>query len=325
MKLFFLGWLTLCLTIFQGLSAADSWNQTRIGQLLGRLDTPLCVEPAIPDDFVAMSPKGKLDLDEWVYWGPKEVLERYFENQRSLTQAVLRVKLSENVKQTSHDAFNKEDETLANALAPVGLKRMYDVRMKWGKYPIYAITAEFEKKWLYAAWVGLDDFQGTTLMFELVYPHDKPNGVDFALWNSFLDNTKTLSEPLYSQGFQASFEKGCTHFQLYGERVIVRAEQRFSDKLVQIIVDPIGSKFTFTPEKASYEFMQPGESPGGPAARIQGRFSKTDGSLSIKQTIPVLVNTVHTFSTSAEAAKTKGKVVYEEKLPSLVQQYIGVN
>jgi len=319
------GWLSLFLICSQALFAEDQWKSTRVRQLLGPLDTPLAVEPAIPDNFVALGPKGKLDLSDWVYWGPREVLESYFENPRSLTQAILRVKLSEIIKQIDHDTFSKENDALCDALAPIGLKRMYDLHMKWGKYPIYAITAEFERKWLYAAWVGLDDYQGTTLMFELVYPHEKPNQTDFALWNSFLDNTKPMPEPLYSQGFMVDIQPGCTHLQLYGAKFVLVAEQRFSDKMVQIIVDPAGSGFTFTPEKATYEFMLPGSAPGGPAAKIHGRFAKQDGSLTITQAIPILINTVHSFSQSAQEAKAKGKIVYEEKLPSLIKEYIGVN
>jgi hypothetical protein len=326
MNAYIFGWLSLFIVVSHPLFAQGAWNQTRIAGLIGPIDTPLAVEPAIPADFVAMSPKGKIDAQDWIYWGPKHVLERYFADQNSLESAVLRVKLSEIVKQTSPDGFNKENDALADALAPIGLKRMYDLRMKWGKYPIYAITAQFEKKWLYAAWVGLADSQGTTLCFELVYPHGKPNTLDFQLWNTFLDNTKPLPDSLYSQGFHLDVRPGCTRLRLYGENVTVFGEQRISDKMVQLVVDLAGSGFSFTTKNVSYEFMLPGEkTPGGPAAKIHGQFRKTDGSLAVMQAVPVIIKKVPVFTINAQEAKASGKIVYEEKLPSMIQEYIGVN
>ena len=67
---------------------------SRIRSLLPDLLLDFGVEPAIPEDFIAMSPRGKPNLGEWIYWGPKEVLEKYFTTpEHRLDSAVIRVQL----------------------------------------------------------------------------------------------------------------------------------------------------------------------------------------------------------------------------------------
>ena len=86
----------------------NATNDLRILDLLPNLLCPFAVDPGIPADFVALSPRGTLDPYDWIYWGPKDVLKAYFENPASLKTPLIRVKLSANVAQTGPNSFNNE-------------------------------------------------------------------------------------------------------------------------------------------------------------------------------------------------------------------------
>ena len=99
----FLYALFACIFIMNPLSAIapddthEAKNDLRILELLPNLLCPLAVDPGIPADFIALSPKGTLDPYDWIYWGPKDVLKAYFEDPASLKVPLIRVKLSANV------------------------------------------------------------------------------------------------------------------------------------------------------------------------------------------------------------------------------------
>ncbi len=278
----------------------------RIFTLLPPCDTPLAVEPAIPSDFVAMSKNGTLDLNDWVYWGPKKVLEAYFKDPASLSRSLLRVRKSETVKQISPQSFSAENEELCKLMAPLGLKRLFDVHMQWGRYPVYGITAEFDKKWLYTAWVGLSDPQGSTLMFELVYPGTKPSAEDFKLWDQFLDRTASLPESFIKEQFNVAYEPGKTEIVLHGKKFSVLGEQRFSDNLVKIFVDMQKSGL-----KATLDQVVLAHVVDGPGAKVYLELSNQN-----KQMIPVVIKPVAAFS------RTTGDLVYEQELPCPIKDYI---
>lgn len=319
--LFFVCAITTCI------QAEDKWSTLRINSLLPHLDSPLAVEPAVPADFVAKSPKGTLDVHEWIYWGPKDVLEAYFQNPASLSRAIIRVKLSESIKQIGPGKFNEENDELVQSFAALNLKRMYDIKRSWGRYPLYILSAQFPEKWIHAAWVGLDDGAGSVLMFELIYPKDGATQEDYNLWNDLFANTKVLPEPFYSHGYQLQHEVGATHLELYGAKVKVVGQARNSDNMIQIIVDPTGSGMQFQLGKVSYEIMAPNHALGGPAARVRGVFTRNDGASTMqsKQEIVVLIKPVDAFSIEQDTAKAKGYIVYEEKLPSPLKEYVITN
>ncbi len=294
-------------------------DEPRIMGLFPSMDTPLAVEPYIPNDFVAMSKEGPLDLNDWVYWGPKEALERYFNDPSTLQQAFLRVKMSQTVKQVTSTTFSAENEELCNLMAPLGLKRLFDVRMKWGKYPIYLITAEFDKKWLYAGWVGLSDTQGSTLMFELVYPGHKPCPKDFQLWDLFFDKTTILSNSLYDNGFSVFYATGKTDVTLYGKTFSILAEQRYSDKLLTVYVDSATYKSAVDAVSFAYFFPEPGGQrfTGGPCVYVTLSLTSTDNKV-YTHIIPVLVTSVDAFSKE----QLVGPHVHQHPLPCLLKEYL---
>lgn len=325
-----LGFVVLVISFAASLAAGGFGGDQRIFTLLPTLDAPLAVDPYIPKNFVAMSKNGALDAHDWIYWGPKDVLEAYFNDPQSLKQSVLRVRLSETVKQVSAEKFSSENDELCTLLAPMGLKRLYDVRMKWGKYPVYVITAEFQKKWLYAGWVGLCDPQGTTLMFELVYPVAaadaalKPTNEQFKLWDEFLDKTKPLSDPVYLDGFKISYSPGVTDVLLYGAPFSVVGEQRISDKHIQVVVDTQKSGFKAVLDSVYLAHISPQLNTGGPGAKVYLSLVRMDGEKEIvfKHMLPVIIKPVEAFSIDAELSRAKGDIVYEQPLPCMLKEYL---
>lgn len=153
-----------------------------IKNLLPGLLIPFDITPAIPDKFIAMTPTGKLDLYDWIYWGPRQVLENYFKNPNSLNQPLIRVKLSANIAQTGPREFNRGN-----------LQGIEVTNYQWGPYPVIASETTMFGKKAFVAWAGLNDPQsGWTLMFNLVYPEKQghPDANDMAFWKHFLSQTK---------------------------------------------------------------------------------------------------------------------------------------
>ena len=165
----------------------------RIEQLLPNLIIPFAIEPAIPDNFVAMTPNGNLDCCDWIYWGPEEVLKNYFEDPTSLKISVLRVKLSANVAQNGPNSFTGDNDPSIKLMEKNGLAKFSTFR--WNNYPVQAWEAQltkYQKRKIFMAYVGLNNRSaGWTLMFNLVYPEnqDNPTPSQYALWDTLMRET----------------------------------------------------------------------------------------------------------------------------------------
>lgn len=162
----------------------------RILKLLPDPYYTLAIEPAIPEHFVAASPSGELDLNEWIYWGPKDVLEKYFENPNSLDQPLIRIKMTVNRAQTGPDNFTGTDDDIKE----FKVKLHSSENLKWGNYPVHAIKGTMFHKVICVAWIGLNYPQGETLLCNLVYPpqQSQPKKKDYQLWNTFIRKSKPL-------------------------------------------------------------------------------------------------------------------------------------
>ncbi len=175
------------------ISPKDAKNDLRILDLLPNILCPLAVNPGVPADFVALSPGGNLDPYDWIYWGPKNILQAYFKNPETLKLPVLRVKLSANVCQTGPNSFSDDIRKMS-----IGSPQEFDAReIKWGDYPLIAVRAKIEDKLVFIAWVGMNDPEGRwVLMFNLVYPdeNDRPNEGDLQLWENLLTTSTQLKE-----------------------------------------------------------------------------------------------------------------------------------
>ena len=241
--LLFSGLITT-LSLASSLGAAELSNATpsksdfRILDLLPNLITPLAVDPGVPTDFVALTPSGNLDPYDWIYWGPKNVLEAYFKDPTSLKEPLIRVKLSGNVAQTGLNSFNNENPRELAALKRMSPKDFASIRTQWGNYPVFAIRTKMNGKVLFTAWTGLNAPEGWTLMFNLVYPEKKghPTKKDRQLWENFLTKSTQLKDGDYFKALGQDLQEGYTVADIFGAKVKVTAEKRKSDDVMQVVV-----------------------------------------------------------------------------------------
>lgn len=287
----------------------DSGSELRISKLLPNLVSQIAVEPAIPDNFVALSPNGIVDLYDWVYWGPKDVLEAYFKNPASLTTPVLRVKLSSNVCQTGPNSFSSEAEL--KKMEKSDPKGFASRKIKWGTYPVLAVRTLMSDKVVNMAWVGLNDPEsGFTLMFNLVYPEKEshPNKNARELWTTFLGGTKQLSEPDFFKAHGQDMQPGYTLVTVADAKFKMIAEKRERDGKLQLVVIP-------SSDKSKFEFlhMQEGQlgsqwKYGEPLLKVKANFEINDGnfkSIISNHMSSVLIKTVPEFSHNIEQAKER--------------------
>ncbi len=168
-------YLLICLIICMNLHANN--------RLLPGLLFPL--EPAIPADFVARSPRGDQNLNDWVYWGREEVLKSYFEDPSSIKEPIIRVKLSRTTTQKGPKLELKEIKNL-NLKSKNNLKEVGYFETHWGDYPVLALNYPLGGHTVQFAWVGLNDPEsGGVLIFNLVNANS--NGEQ--LWDNLITKT----------------------------------------------------------------------------------------------------------------------------------------
>lgn len=243
----FLCLLFMCIVIASSLIPIDlkdkqeTKNDLRILDLLPNLLCPLAVDPGVPADFVALSPRGAVDPYDWIYWGPKDVLKAYFENPASLKEPILRVKLSANVAQVGPNAFNNEASMESiKKMKEEDPKGVAFLETQWGDYPVLALRVPYDRL-IFMAWVGLNDPEsGWTLMFNLVSPNEegRPNKQDRQLWANLLEKTTSLKDGDYFKAYGQDLQEGYTTVNVGGAKLKMLAEKRQSDGTLQVVVIP---------------------------------------------------------------------------------------
>ncbi|MBS0654392.1 MAG: hypothetical protein JSR46_01320 [Verrucomicrobia bacterium] len=305
--------------VLQANTTDQSFNTSsglRILQLLPNLCIPLAIDPAIPNDFVAMSPNGNVDVYNWVYWGPKDVLETYFKTD-SLKSPVLRVKLSTNTRQTGANSFS--DDAKVDEMKKNGPAGFLSSKMMWGDYPVHALQTTVMDQTIYMAWVGLNDPQaGWTLMFNLVYPQEEghPDKQDLALWENFLSGTKKLSEPDVFKVHGQDMQEGYTIVTLVGAKFKMIAEKREKDGMLQVVVIPFSAR-----NKFDYIDMEEGKlgtewKYDKPLLKVIGNFNIEDGEFNAivdRHVSSILLKTVPEFSYSLQEAKGRNDLFVYQK------------
>jgi hypothetical protein len=284
----------------------EAKNDLRILELLQNLLCPLAVDPAIPADFIALSPRGILDPYDWIYWGPKDVLKAYFENPSSLKVPILRVKLSSNVAQTGPNSFNNEESL--EILEEEDPKGFASLETQWGDYPVCAIRTQMEDQLIFMAWVGLNDPEaGWSLMFNLVYPDKKghPNKKDRQLWGDLIMKTTQLKDGDYFKACGQDLQEGYTLVNVGGAKLKMLAEKRQSDETLQVVVIPEGSDVEFHYVDMMECLMGAKWKYGEPIVKVYGEIVANSGN--VKSTTDyvtsIFFKTVPEFSFKKEEGK----------------------
>lgn len=282
--------LFACISILNPLIAItpqaqqDVKNNLRILDLLPNLLSPLVVDPAIPADFVALSPNGVLDPYDFIYWGPKNVLIAYFKNPSSLKVPLIRLKLSEMVVQTGPTTFDKNFMECLKKLTQGDPKAFTYIQTQWGDYPVLGVRYILEGRLNFTAWVGLNDSEaGWTLMFDLVYPNKKghPNKEDHQLWESLLTKTTQLQGGDYFKAHGQDLQEGYTLVNIGGAKLKMIAEKRQSDGTLQVVVIPENPSVEFYYADMMECVMGATWKQGEPMVKVYGEVVLNDKNLKV--------------------------------------------
>lgn len=283
-----------------------SENNLRILELLPGLLKPLAVEPAIPADFVAMSKSGEINLYDWVYWGPKDVLKEYFANPESLKVPILSVKLSGNVAQVGPSAFS-DDQTL-KMMQQQNPKNFSFTSTQWGDYPVRVVKTEMQGQALNIAWVGLNDPEsGWTLMFNLVHAKNIPSKEDLEFWDNFISKTQPLKDGDFFKAQGQDFKDGYTLVNVGGVKLKMVAEKRISDGMMQVVVTPESPNTQFRYRDMSTGLMGCTWKQGEPVVKVYGEIEMKDGNATniINHTTSIFYKSVNEFTFQKEEGKNE--------------------
>ena len=247
----------------------------RILELIPNLLCPLAVEPGIPADFVALSPKGILDPNDWIYWGPKSVLKAYFENPTSLKEPIIRVKLNAGVAQTGPKSFDKSFIDLLKKIGEEKQEGFAYIETQWGDYPVIAFRKIMSERLRFGASVGLNDPEtGWTLVFDLVYPlkEGHPNLKHRQLWESLILKTSQLKDGDYFKAYGQDLQNGYTNVNIGGAKLKMLAEKRQGDGTVQVVVIPESSDIEFHYVDMEETAMGADWKHGEPMVKVYGKI-----------------------------------------------------
>lgn len=309
--------LSLCLLTPFTIIAKENRNHLRILELLPDLLCPLAVDPGIPEDFIAMSPNGTIDLYDWVYWGPKDVLKAYFEDPNSLKTPVLRVQLSSNVVQTSRNSFSGMESL---AILKENDKSFAEYKTQWGNYPVFSLRTKMANQTTFVAWVGLNDpGAGWTLMFNLVYPKlaDHPNDRDLKLWQNLLSNTTELQDGDFFRVYGQDLQEGYTIVNISGATLKMVAEKRQSDGALQVIVIPENADIKYHYADMIEGLMGARWKYREPIVKVYGEIEvdNKDFAAVINHAATIFPKNVSEFSVKKEEAKDL--LIFEKSSPCL--------
>lgn len=219
--------------IYLSITTLNAESNLRILELMPNLLCPLAVDPALPADFIALSPTGNLSTYDWIYWGPKETLEAYFKDQTSLKQPIIRVKLSANVAQKTFGKLEK-DAGLTALLQNDPQSTFYET--KWGAYPVQSVKAKLGEQVIRLAWVGLNDPESGWIMnFNLITPNEA--SVE-PFWSDFINKTTPLKDADYFKACGQDLQEGYTRVTAGDAKLKMIAEKRERDGTLQLTVIP---------------------------------------------------------------------------------------
>jgi len=199
-------------------------EQPRIVELLpnvvcGRLP----MEPRIPENYIAMYKTENPNMVDTLYWGPKEVLEKYFEDENSLDQPIISVK-----PYTLEASFNQKngwtvhDSTMDNPQA----RRTYFEMLGYGNhndffYPLYLENISYPDRMRHRAFIAIQEIEEHTLEFELIYPKNQPFPTyeQMSFWREFIYGSTILplDQKMQAQGYDMKI----------GETIATYAGKRF--------------------------------------------------------------------------------------------------
>jgi len=275
----------------------DVTQKLRITQLLPKKLTQITlgIEPAIPENFVALSECEKMDGFDLAYWGPKEVIQSYLKQPQSLKEPIFLIQISQNTKQSKFGVLDEKsiEAQLRNDKAPPSSWSFG----KWGDYPYCLVSSTLSGKHMHVAYVGPNDDSGSVLVFKLIVPQT-PNGLSLSMkvWDKFFTETKQLPEPLLFKALGQEMHLGYTIVDILDYKIKVIAEKRKSDSKMKFSIIPQDKTVKFHFESAFEGLMGGSWHYKEHLLKIQGSYIIDDGWMNNHMTTSVLIKEVDEFT-----------------------------
>ena len=292
-------------------------NYLRILQLLPKdLVCPLAINPAIPEDFIALNPEDMPNCSNWTYWGPEEALKTYFKDPASLKEPVLRVTLSPSIAQTKPNILDStEIKQFIEEMKSQNQKDFTYLETLWGDYPVFTVQVKFENRTMVMAWVGQNCLDSrSVLMFNLVYPENQnhPSEKDLLLWNNFINKTELLTDGEYFKAHGQDLQPGYTIVTEPGGKLTIHAEKREKDGEIQIVVIPESQNVKFHYARMEEVRMGAQWKYGEPLLKVYGTIETYGvyGFVVNDQVTSIFLKNVSDFSLGDDEMKKSNNLVF---------------
>ena len=278
----------------------------------------LPIDPALPDDFVALDRDGGVCFYNWVGWGPEKAIKAFFEDENAVDHPIIFVTISPNVVQSYRGRL--DEKYFKSAFKAEG----FDVSFgNWGKYPWCMAERTSEGKTDRMGYIGMNASDGSMLCLKVFTP-STPEGEAHAdeLWNAFFKESKLLPEPLYIKAQGQEMHLGYTILNVAGQRVKIIAETRKRDGRSRIACVPENACVQFHCKDAFTTKMGLSWHFGDPIAKVLGiwEVENSYGRNMIEITAGVLVEEVDEFSQISIVKKNN----YIKEVSFPVFKYLGI-
>lgn len=147
------------------------------------------------------------------------------------------------------------------------------------------------------AYVGLNEQNGTVLLFNLIIPKT-PNGKDLAmkLWETFINETTELPEPLLLKATGQEMHLGYTIVDVVERKIRVIAEKRKSDQKVRFAAIPEDQTVEFKFKRAFTTLMELDWHHDEPLLKIEGTYFVDKTWVQYSMTTSVFIKEVNEFT-----------------------------
>lgn len=259
------------------------------------------VEPALPEDFIAMrSPNPD---DPKYYWGRQDALEYFFETGDIADSVpIISARISDTLPQSS---LNKDTvvQFIRKELIWIGVRNPKVEFSEWGSYPVVGMELTSEGNKVLFAWVGMNRPTGESLVltYHFAKGGNHPTRDERRLWDTFINKTKVLPAPLNYQAQGLDLHEGYTVFSNGLAKIRAIAEKRKRDGVELIAMQPLNTQTTFTFQNLTRGKMNGDWKRNQPLVKIHGKIGADEASFD--QTMVVLIKDVDEFSISPDQLK----------------------
>ena len=254
----------------------------------------LAIEPAVPKNFTALCKGREVNYADHVYWGPKEVLEAFFKDPDSLSQPIFEVYAVEGQSQQTPGVL---DEKFFQELVLKNPEFVSYHLAKWGSYPYCELLVHLKNEPTRILCVGLNQDHGVILGFKLLCPKTaQGKEAGLKLWNTFVQESKELPEPLFLKANGQEMHTGRTIIDVVGRKVEIIAEERKSDRKIRLAVIPSDQTVTFTFKNAKDVLFAGKWRNGDRMLKLDGAYIVDEGWVHLDTTSSIFIKEVDDFS-----------------------------